>query len=1086
MKHVYANKINYIKILVAVLLCLAWGTSRSATTLSAYSSCSGELSGVVQDMKNNPLAGVTVGVKGKSQTVLTGPDGHFALPGVFKDTLVFAKAGYLSKEVLVLGNSFFLVVLRPEVEELREVSVVSTGYQTLALEKATGAFEKVDGALLNRSVGTDVLSRLDGVSSVQFDRRVGKDNALMIRGRSTLFANASPLVVVDNFPYNGDLENLNPNDIESITILKDAAAASIWGVRAANGVIVVTTKKGSKNRPLSVSFNANVTIADKPDMFNLPRMSSADFIDVEQLLFSKGFYNDLENSYAHVGLSPAVELLIAQRDGKLTADQANTQINALKQYDVRNDLEKYWYRKAVNQQYALSLNGGSDKTTYFFSAGYDHNLSALSGTFQRLNLRSDNSFYLLKNLQLDVGTYLTNSRTVAGRDDYTSLVSSDGRQLYPYARLADGQGNALPVNLDYRGAFVESSMAKGFLDWHEYPLDDYKNMDNRTNQLDLLLNTAIKYKVLPGLNAELRYQLESAQTQGTLLYSQDSYYSRNMVNQYTQVNTDGSLTRPIPAGGILKTSDTKLLSNSFRAQLNYTYDFGKNQLTALAGYEYRNDNTRYRAGGDYGYNADIQSGLPVDYVTSFPLSNYSYFFNSPIPYPNSYQTIQNYNLSYFSNVAYAYDNRYSFSASARKDESNLFGVNANQKGVPLYSVGTAWTINNEAFYHAKWLPYLKLRLSYGYSGNVDNTLAAQATIRYLGQSPLGKQTYAIINNPPNPDLGWEKTRIWNIGMDFQLIGNLLSGSVDYYRKKGTDLIGYQPLDQTTGVLNPATGLFQYKGNVAEMQGQGLEVNLHASNLRGALKWQTDLLFNYAANKVTQYYRYNDLASNFVSDGLGISPLVGKPLYAILTYPWAGLDPETGDPRGYVNGQVSKDYAAILKTTKITELRYSGPAVPPYFGNLRNTISYKGISLSASLSYKFGYFFMRRGISYNSLFNNNDTQNSDYGLRWQKPGDEKRTNVPSMVYPADSQRDQFYNQSSVNVEKGDHIRLQDLRLSFDADRTQFKRMPLKHVQVYLYAANLGLIWKATKTSLDPDYPYSPRPPKILALGFSGNF
>jgi len=1045
-----------------------------------------KVSGRVTDTLGKTLPGATVLNKNTRKAVLTNDNGEFTLDANAGDQIAVSFIGYNFYTFSVTeGIPFQNVILHEGVSKLNEV-VVSNGYQSLPLEKATGSYEQVGKDLLNRSVGTNVLGRLEGVSSILFDKRIGHDGELAVRGRSTLFANAAPLIVLDNFPYYGDINNINPNDIESITILKDASASAIWGVRASNGVIIVTTKKGARNKPLTVNFNANVTMADKPDAFYPPRMSSADFVDLEKQLFAKGFYSDDENSFAHVALSPVVELLIAQRDGTISAAEADKQINALAGQDVRNDLQRYWYKHAVNQQYALSLSGGSDKTSYLFSAGYDHNLTTLDGTYQRLNLRSANSFRFTERLQLDVSAYITDSKTLAGRNDPSSLVSIDGKELYPYAQLADSKGNALPVALDYRSSFISSSEAQGFQNWDYYPLSDYKNVTNRNNQLDLLLNTALKYKVWKGMDAEVRYQLESAQTQGSWLYGSNSYYSRNLVNQYTQVNGDGSLTLPVPAGGVMDGSDSRLLSNNFRVQLNYNNNWDKHQLTALAGYEYRNDHTHDRNFRDYGYDEDIQQGSPVDYVTSYLLSNYSYFIDSPVPYVNSYSSADNYNLSYYANLAYAYANRYSISASGRKDESNLFGVNANQKGVPLYSVGAAWTASNEAFYKVAWLPYLKLRLSYGYSGNVDNTLAAQAAIRYVGQSPLGKQTYASINNPPNPNLGWEKTGILNADLDFALAGNVLSGSLEYYRKKSTDLIGFQPLDQTTGVINPATNLFQYKGNVAAMKGSGVEVNLHSNNLTGAFKWQTDLLFNYAANTVTKYYSYNDLGSNYVANGLSVSPLVGMPLYTILTYKWAGLDPQTGDPQGYVNGQISKDYQAIISGTKTADLQYSGPGVPPFFGNFRNTVSYWGVSLSANISYKLGYYFMRTGISYAALLSSRATESDDYARRWQKPGDEKRTNVPSFVYPADSQRDQFYNQSAVNVEKGDHIRLQDIRLSYDIKPSDLRFMALKHLQVYAYAANLGLIWKSTKTALYPDYPYSVKPPKTFALGINGSF
>jgi TonB-linked SusC/RagA family outer membrane protein len=1044
------------------------------------------ISGRILDIHHNPLSGVQVGLKGRSGAATSDNNGRFSLPAVAMDTLCFKKAGYASQFIVIHNGGFFNVTLRPENEELAEVKVVSNGYQSLPLQKATGSFEQVDQTLLNRSTGSNVLDRLEGVSSILFDKRIGQENTLVIRGRSTLFGNDAPLVVLDNFPYSGDINNINPNDVESITILKDAAAAAIWGVRASNGVIVITTKKGARNKPLAINFSANVTVANKPDMFYLPQMSSADFVGLEKQLFAKGYYTDDESSYAHTPLSPVVQLLIAQRDGKISSADANAQINALASHDVRNDLQKYWYRKSVNQQYALNLNGGSDKSSYMFSAGYDHNLSALDGTYQRLNLRSDYSFYLTKRLELDAGVYLTDALTVAGRDDYTALRTGGGKGLLPYTSLADAQGNPMPILRNYSQSFVAASEAAGFLNWDYVPLTDYKNISNQNRQLDLLVNTALKYKIVKGLSLELRYQLEQSQTQGDLLYNEDSYYARDYVNQYTQTADNGTLTRPIPVGGIYNASDIRLNAHSLRAQLNYQLDWGKNQLTALAGYEYRTDKTVSRYSGDYGYNGDTQTAQPVDYKTSYLLSNYSYFIDSTIPYLNQYGTQQNNNLSYFANAAYAFDNRYSLSGSIRKDESNLFGVNANQKGVPLYSFGAAWTLNNEAFYHIGWLPYLKLRATYGYSGNVDNTLSALTTIRYFGIGGVGKQLYAGIANPPNPQLGWEKTGILNLAADFAIAGDVLSGSLEYYLKTSDDLIGYQPVDQTTGVLNPATNQFQYKGNVASMKGHGMEVTLHSNNLKGAIKWQTDLIFSTALNHVTRYYQYTDQAAGYVANAYTIVPIVGKPLYSILTYQWAGLDPANGNPRGYLNGQVSSDYAAMLTNTSLKDLHYSGSAVPQVYGYFRNTFSYRQFTLSANIAYKFDYYFIRPAVQYDALISGWDASTSDYARRWQVPGDEKHTNVPSFTYPTNSQRDQFYQQAVVNVEKGDNIRLQDVRLSYDADQKAWKKMPFRHIQVFCYATNLGLIWTATKTGLDPDYPSSLRPPLTIALGITGNF
>lgn len=237
----------------------------------------------------------------------------------------------------------------------------TTGYQNLPRERATGSFSRVDSSLLQRRISTDVLGRLeDNVPGLAFNRSAmagGVNNPISIRGRSTLFANANPLILLDNFPYEGDVSAINPNDVESVTVLKDAAAASIWGARAGNGVIVITTRKGKRNQAPTVSLTSNITISDKPDLYAQPRISTADHIELEKTLFARNFFSSDETSANHPALSPVTELLIAQRDGHLSAAQAQQQIEALKGRDLRDDYSRYLYRKSVNQQYALQVNG---------------------------------------------------------------------------------------------------------------------------------------------------------------------------------------------------------------------------------------------------------------------------------------------------------------------------------------------------------------------------------------------------------------------------------------------------------------------------------------------------------------------------------------------------------------------------------------------------------------------------------------------------------------------------------------------------------------------------------------------------------
>ncbi|HVT86421.1 MAG TPA: hypothetical protein VHD35_14555, partial [Chitinophagaceae bacterium] len=310
-------------------------------------------------------------------------------------------------------------------------------------------------------------------------------------------------------------------------------------------------------------------------------------------------------------------------------------------------------------------------------------------------------------------------------------------------------------------------------------------------------------------------------------------------------------------------------------------------------------------------------------------------------------------------------------------------------------------------------------------------------------------------------------------------------SIDYYLKRGKDLIGQAPVDPTTGAQDN-TLAYTFRGNVADMKGSGVELELKSRNFIGAVSWNINFQFNYATGKITKYDFQSLTAGLYVSSDGVINPVVGKPVFSIFSYKWAGLDPLTGDPQGYdTNKQPSKDYTSLMNV-KPEDLEYNGPALPLIYGYLLNSVTYKQFSFSFNISYKMKYFFRRSSINYNALFNQ-WRGNQDFLKRWQKPGDEKITNVPSMPYPSNSSRDAFYAGSSALVEKGDHVRLQDISLSYDFTKQQLKKFSLQNLQLYLYANNLGIIWRANKSGLDPDYYGGGFPlPRTIAFGIKTNF
>lgn len=1040
----------------------------------------------VVDEDNVPLKSASVLMLGRHGNVVARGDGTFNVYlNSDSDTLIVSHLDYHTEKIGINNNSkasIKVTLVRAKATQLEEV-VVNTGYQSLPKERATGSFETVDQELITRSVSTGILGRLEGVSSLNFNNR-SSGKSLSIRGRSTIMGNASPLIILDNFPYEGDINNINPNDIGSITFLKDAAAASIWGVRAANGVIVITSKKGKYNRPATLDFSANLTYGTKPDLFYAPMLGSADFIDLELYLFDKGYYNATLNNARKPVVSPVVELLAQQRSGNLSPQDVAEQIEKLKHVDVRNDLEHYFYRPSFNQQYALGYSGGSNKYNYMLSAGWDKNQENLKRNgLDRLTLRSENNFNPLDGLYLQAGIIFTQINT-QNNNLGLQMINSAPKGFYPYASLADEHGSPLAIPYEYRLAYIDTVGGDNLMDWKYRPLEELNLADNASQQNEIRLNTGIQYKLPNGFGLEARYQYQQ-QTGSSHNYAvSNSFAARNWVNLFSFL--EGTvLNYRVPPGGFLDLAQSSLKSHVGRGQLNYNKRWGLvHELSAIAGMEIRETQTTSNRNRTYGYDDDLLTFASVNYSDLLPTYNN---LRGMLRIPNNTNFDDNLLrfTSYYGNAGYTLMDKYTLSASLRKDASNLFGVAANQKGVPLWSSGISWQVHKEGFYRIEMLPVLKLRMTYGYNGNVDNSLSALTTLRYASNTYLTGLDYAYVFSPGNPELRWEKSRLLNLGVDFGFKNGRFSGSVDYYARKGVDLIGQAPIDPTTGVLSP-TAEFVYKGNVAQMKGKGLDVVLRGLIIDRQFIWQADAIINYTTDQVTDYDMSSSaIAANYVGYGLLVSPFKGKPVYGIYSYHWAGLDPQNGDPLGYVDGEISKDYYTITSSSP-SSLVFHGSAEPTVFGSLRNTFSYKDFSLSFTLMFKGGYYFRRSSVDYSALYANWRGGHADYLKRWKNPGDEKNTNVPSLPYPANSARDAFYNNSVVLVEKGDHLRLQDINMSYRLTSDKTKGF-IKNLQISAYMNNLGILWRANKADLDPDYYAGGHPlPITISLGCKATF
>lgn len=1039
--------------------------------------------GKVLDAKGEPLEGATILIKGTNRTAKTNTKGEFMIPNVADDAvLVIRYVGYKTLEISLKGAVMPLEIrLNMETGELEEVKVTySTGYQEVPKERATGSFEFISGEELNRRTGSDILSRLEGVTtSILFDRRrmspseVGIPvNNIIIRGLSTLSDNMkAPLIVVDNFPYDGNFNNINPNDVENITILKDAAASSIWGARAANGVIVITTKKGRLNQKTSVSFNSNISVTAKPDLFSVPRMSSSEVIDVETFLFEKGFYNSKINNVQYPYLTPVQEILLKRRSGVISKTDSAEQLDALRKQDIRNDFERYIYRTAVRQQYALNISGGSDKIAYSLSGGYDKTPGILKGDdYNRITLNSSNSYTPLKNLTLQFGLRYTGAKNKTNSlGNYNSTVFSATTAPLPiYFKLADENGVALSVPYTYRNGYTDTVGAGKLLDWKYRPLDELKYADNVSEDREFILTTDLLYKLTDFLSIQASYQYQFADVKVNKYYDKNTYLVRDLVNSYTNLkSTVPNQRNPVPYGGILDQQMNGRLAHIGRVQLNFNPSWGtKHQLNGLLGAEIRENIKTTNSKSSFGYDKDKLSSVFVDHINSYPL----YGNKGSVPVPrrgNNFSKSNDHFISFYGNAAYTYNNRYTISASARRDAANQFGVDINDQWKPFWSAGFSWNISDEYFFKLKAVPYLRLRGNYGYQGNVNNTLSPNAIISYINASASSNNLpYASISTPANPGLSWESIKQLNVAIDFRLAGNWLTGSVDVYQKKSDKLILLSPVDYTMGIANVSK-------NSANMKGSGVDIELNSLNINKKIQWRTEYRFSHVANRVTDFIStpgFIQTAGDLVlSNGILIEPKINRPPFSIFSYAFGGLDPLTGNPQGYLGKQLSADYLSIADQRSDTaQIVYNGSAIPTVFGSLNNTINYKGISLMVNVGYSFNYYFRKNTVSYNALYANG-IANADFSKRWKVPGDEKFTTVPSMIYPTGGAfRDAFYANSSVNVLKGDHIRLKYIQLSYDLNKNIIKHLPFKRVKVYFNTDNIGILWRDNKEGLDPDF------------------
>lgn len=1042
-------------------------------------------SGFVVDDSQQPIAGVNISLLQSKAKAKTDEQGGFTILANEADKQLIANHMGYNRQVIVLSgwkNRRLRIVLSRKITELEEV-IVETGYQRIPKDRVTGAFAQVDDKIImQRTSSGNILDRLDGnFSALQMDRRNGT-SLLNIRGINTLSgALMGPLIIVNDLPFEGDINTINPNDVETVTLLKDAAATSVWGARAGNGVIVIKLKSRSNKKGMAIDISSGLTISDKPDLFYVPKMSSAEFIDVEKMLFEKGFYRTaLSSTNANRNMmSPVVDALDDLSKGLITEQELNTRIERYKSLDYRNELLRYVYRKSMLSQNNIALSGQGERSGYRIAVGYDRNvLSQKESNSQRLVLNSNYQLNFWKHFRLESNLIYTNLQNSYNPDlaGYPIGAGAGRTNLYPYAQLMDDQGNPLAVPYQYNFRYMEAVTDKGqgLLDWFYRPLDEFGKSKASNNSNYWNAGFKLSVKLWDRLDIMGQYGFEGQLGIAETLRGEESFFTRNLINRFTQIE-NGTVRRIIPLGGIRTDNQDDFTSHKGRLQFNFSQKWRDlHELNFFGGAELSTRLERSKLFTTYGFSENLYDGQLVDPVNAYPLYG-GLGGLSRIPYTTGFdKRIRRY-VSLFSNASYSFRGKYMLSLSLRKDASNLFGVTANNKWNPLWSAGLAWKLSDEDFFpKGKLINNLKLRATLGHSGNSGGMTTTLPLITYTSTLNTDVSTFprAIVTTLPNPSLRWETVRMINIALDAVMFDNRVTFSADAYFKKSTDLFALDPID-------PTYGFATVRRNVAVASGKGIDITLNAKILDGPFKWNAKLLFTANKDKVDRYYGGRWRALSFTANtGRNLSPIEGKALYPVFSYRFAGLDPANGDPQGYLNGQVAKDYTKMLADS-MQFLNYHGTALPPYYGSLNQTFSWRSWQLSINIACKFGHFFQKETIRYLDLFNGWRTH-GDYAARWQQQGDEDRTTVPSMSYPANTNRDNFYAYSEANIGKGNMIRLQDIGLHY-----QCLLMHKYAMQLYASTNNIALLWKANKWGIDPDFNNTP-PPRNYSLGLSVHF
>jgi TonB-linked SusC/RagA family outer membrane protein len=1090
---------------------------------------------------------VTVMVKGTAIGTATSEQGIFTI-GVpnAESVLIFTFVGYETLEVRADASSSMVVRMQSSATLLE--SVVITGYQTISRERATGSYVIAGEDVLNKKPSGSISGALTGIipGLVTVSSDLNGQNRFLIRGRGTLRQtqvnqspedyqlSMDPLIVVDGMPiqgfthsaFGGDgflnardpFSTVNPNDVETITVLKDAAATSIYGARAANGVIVITTKKGKGAEKLNIRVEAFTSIGAKPDLdyaFNMASTENTIWYMEHLRTYYPSYQNTWYNPYNYPNEPWLYYINDVARDMLEHYERGNiatlTELRAKQDAMIargnpwKKDLNKYVYRNSINQKYSISFRGASEKLNYSLSAAYDNNTGYLIGdNSKKFLLNSVNNYKLSDRLTFNFGFNASLSDNTNNGIHINTLKNN----ISPWSRLVDDDGNfvhiaskdiqfpwgglisggAITVYEPVYRSLYEGKMPKS---WLYNPVEDRDQMNNTSERLTARITGGLDYKITNDLKVNVSGQYERNQYSQHSLFRPNSYLVRNYNNRFSTLNTTTKqYVSNFPAGGIFQNRGDLYVGYILRGQIDYGKSFEKHDIAAIAGTEvmsstHSNNPTLWR----YGYNENTKAvSTALDYINQ-QTNMFGTKVNAPYAPPGSLVIHEDRFFSAYANAAYTYNNKYSATASFRTDASNYQSITMREKFSPFWSVGASWILSRENFMNGTdWVDFLKLRTSFGEAGLAAGK-GLTASVTTLGNmngdvfSNYEPKTQVSVRG--NPTLTWEKSRTFDAGVEFRLWKNKLYGSLSCYNKYTYDVL----TNASVPIISQGAGTAMF--NNATISNKGVELSLGSKmNITEDLAWNGIFNLSFNKNRILEY--------NVFNTSLRPDYYPGYAMNSVWAYKTIGYTPE-----GYIILQ-GKDGTKEIVTSRdathlydpinsaagqtleaynwIYHLGNSDKTIPTHIG-ITNTFTYKGFTLSCLLTGKFGYY-IPNGESYSTRQDVASISKAlDRARKVYNTGYDKHPAYAGMPLWTDANKDVFnagstwmyYSNLVNNVDqayvKGSHVRLNEIYLGYDLPNNRLGNFGkyVHSINFFVQARNLGIIWAANNMNIDPDYP-----------------